>query len=95
MPKIVGFLKNAAWIKVQLDELQQIVNKEGCVVKYPHGKDQSGKMQPPEIKTYIALSKNYVSIINLLLNLVLAERSNEAKLETFANPPVGQVGVKK
>ena len=89
---VSGLIENAAWIKVQLDELQQIINKEGCVVEYQHGKDQGGKTQSPEVKTYIALSKNYVSMINVLLNLVPMERRKDAKLAAFANVPVGRAG---
>lgn len=78
-----SLIRNAAFMSVSLDELQDIINAEGYVVEYQNGANQSGTKQSDAVKTHIAMTKNHATIIKQLCDLVPPEKKKESKLQAL------------
>ena len=64
---IVGpLLQNASFMKITLEDLQEIINQDGVVDEYKNGANQYGVKQSATLQSYNALVKNYVSVIKSL-----------------------------
>ena len=61
-------IQNAAFMRVALDDLQEIIAKEGPVESYQNGANQSGMKQSAALQAYNALVKNYASVIKKLFD---------------------------
>lgn len=75
---VESLIKNAAFMAVSLEELQEIINAEGYVVEY-----QKGTKQSDAVKTHIAMTKNHAAIIKQLTDLVPPEKKKESKLQAL------------
>ena len=82
-------LQNAAFMKVTLDDLQEIINKEGCVERYQNGENQYGVKQSAALQSYNNISKIYASV-NKTLWSYLPAMKKESKFDAFVrkNSPV-------
>lgn len=80
-----SLLRNAAFMAVSLEELQDEINREGYVVEYQNGANQSGTKQSDAVKTHIAMTKNHAGIIKQLCDLVPPEQKNESRLAALRN----------
>ena len=67
---VESLIKNAAFMAVSLEELQEIINAEGYTVEYQNGENQKGTKQSDAVKTHIAMTKNHASIIKQLIEMV-------------------------
>ena len=63
-------LQNAAFMKVTLEDLQEIINNEGVTDVYQNGANQHGKKQSATLQSYNSLIKNYANVIKTLSHLV-------------------------
>ncbi len=82
---VLPLIEKAAFMSVQLNELQDSINENGCVETYQNGKEQYGQKKSPEIEIYLAMSKNYANIIKQLTELVPAAERKKSKLEAMKN----------
>ena len=80
-----SLLRNAAFMAVSLEELQDEINREGYVVEYQNGANQSGTKQSDAVKTHIAMTKNHAGIIKQLCDLVPPEQKKESRLAALRN----------
>lgn len=80
---VESLLKNAAFMAVSLEELQEIINEEGYTAEYQNGANQFGTKQSDEVKTHIAMTKNHAAIIKQLCDLVPPERKKESRLQAL------------
>ena len=80
---VESLIKNAAFMAVSLEELQEIINEEGYVVEYQNGENQKGTKQSDAVKTHIAMTKNHASIVKQLADLAPPERKKESKLQAL------------
>lgn len=80
---VESLIKNAAFMAVSLEELQEIINAEGYVVEYQNGENQKGTKQSDAVKAHIAMTKNHVAIIKQLTDLVPPEKKKESKLQAL------------
>lgn len=80
---VESLIKNAAFMAVSLEELQETINAEGYVVEYQNGENQKGTKQSDAVKTYIAMTKNHAAIIKQLTDLVPPEKKKESKLQAL------------
>ena len=80
---VESLIKNAAFMAVSLEELQEIINAEGYVVEYQNGENQKGTKQSDAVKTHIAMTKNHAAIIKHLTDLVPPENKKESKLQAL------------
>ena len=71
---ISPLIQNAAFMRVALDDLQEIVSREGPVDSYQNGANQSGMKQSAALQAYNQLVKNYSAVIKTLFGLMPAKR---------------------
>lgn len=67
---ISPLIQNAAFMRVALDDLQEIINREGMVERYQNGENQYGMKQSAALQSYNALVKNYAAVIKNLFGLL-------------------------
>lgn len=82
---VESLIKNAAFMSVSLDELQEIINEEGYVVEYQNGANQKGTKQSDAVKTHIAMTKNHASIIKQLAELAPPMKKKDSRLDRVRN----------
>jgi len=70
MDTVSSLIKNAAFMAITLDDLQETINSEGAVSTYQNGENQSGTKKSPEIDIYNTMIKNHMSIIKQLSDLL-------------------------
>lgn len=77
---VTPLIDKAAFMSVELDILQETIQKTGWTSEYKNGENQFGTKKSPEAETYIALSKNYTVIVKQLTDLVPAAEKKKSKL---------------
>ena len=74
-------IQNSAFMKIQLDDLQEIINRDGVTEVYQNGANQYGVKQSAAVQSYNALIKNYAAVIKQLSGYVPYVREpSEAEL---------------
>ena len=77
---VTPLIEKAAFMSIELDDLQETIEQEGWTSEYKNGENQYGTKKSPEAETYIALSKNYAAVIKQLTELVPAEKRKASRL---------------
>lgn len=77
---VTPLIEKAAFMSVELDELQRKIEENGWTSEYKNGENQYGTKKSPEAETYIALSKNYAAIIKQLTELVPVAKRKKSRL---------------
>lgn len=67
---VAPLLQNASFMRVALDDLQQIIAEQGPVEAYKNGENQFGMKQSAALQSYNSLVKNYAAVIKSLFNLL-------------------------
>ena len=80
---VTPLIEKAAFMSVELDDLQEIIEQDGWTSEYKNGENQYGTKKSPEAETYIALSKNYAAVIKQLTDLVPATKRKKSRLEAL------------
>lgn len=75
---VAPLLQNAAFMKVTLEDLQEIINVEGVTEIYQNGANQRGVKQSATLQSYNSLIKNYASVIKTLSQLLPPEKKATA-----------------
>jgi len=70
MDTVFSLIKNAAFMAVTLDDLQETINLEGVMSEYKNGENQWGTKKSPEVEIYNAMIKNHMTIIKQLSDLL-------------------------
>lgn len=63
---ILPLIQNAAFIKITLEDLRELIQRDGVVDYYQNGANQSGLKQSAALQSYNSLIKNYATIIKSL-----------------------------
>ena len=71
-------INNAAFTRVTLDDLQDIIKKKGCVEEYQNGANQRGFKKTTEADVHIAMTKNLTTIMKQLMDLLPKEQKTES-----------------
>ncbi len=66
----LSLIRNAAFMTVTLEDLQQTINREGTVSEYQNGENQWGTKKSPEVDIYNTMIKNHMTIIKQLTDLL-------------------------
>lgn len=66
---VTPLVQKAAFMHVELEGLQKIIEEEGCVCEYKNGENQYGTKKSPEVDVYNTMIKNYTAIIKTLSEL--------------------------
>lgn len=77
---VTPLIEKAAFMSIELDDLQETIGKDGWTSEYKNGENQYGTKKSPEAETYIALSKNYAAVIKQLTELVPAAKRKKTRL---------------
>lgn len=77
---VTPLIEKAAFMSVELDALQEIIEQDGWTSEYKNGENQYGTKRSPEADTYIALSKNYAAIIKQLVDIVPEAKRKQTRL---------------
>lgn len=67
---VKSLIENAAFMSIALEDLQEAITKQGYSDTYTNGSNQSGTKETPEVKTYLAMTKNHATAIKMLADLV-------------------------
>lgn len=70
---VTPLIENAAFMRVTLDEMQAIINRDGVIDHYTNGKNQGGAKASAAVQGYNSLVKNYAAVVKTLLGLVPLE----------------------
>lgn len=65
-----SLIKNAAFMTITLEELQDSMNEDGVISHYQNGENQWGTKKSPEADIYNSMIKNHMSIIKQLCDLI-------------------------
>lgn len=74
---VESLIRNAAFMSVTLDDLQEILNEEGLTSEYQNGENQWGVKKSPEAELYNTMVKNHMSIIKQLADMVPKQERKE------------------
>jgi len=80
---VISLINNAAFMAVSLDELQEIINRDGYTEEYQNGEFQSGSKQSEAVKTHIAMTKNLTVIIKQLSELAPSAKQQISRLSAL------------
>ena len=80
MAIVEPLLQNAAFMKITLDDLQVVINDEGCSEEYMNGANQYGKKASAALQAYNSLIKNYNTVSERLSKLLPPDKQ-ESLLE--------------
>lgn len=70
MDTVLSLIRNAAFMTITLEDLQETINREGAVSEYKNGENQFGTKKSPEVEIYNTMVKNLASIIKQLTDLL-------------------------
>lgn len=73
-----SLIKNAAFMSVTLDDLQDAMNQNGVISEYQNGENQWGTKKSPEVEIYNTMIKNHMAIMKQLVEL-MPEKENVKK----------------
>lgn len=74
-----GLIRSAAFMAVSLEDLQEIINKEGYLDEYENGANQTGIKISAAVQTYNSMVGRYTTIITKLLKIVPAAERKQPK----------------
>ena len=80
---VSSLVDEAAFMAASLYELRQIINEKGYTEEYQNGENQRGTKKCSEVEIYIQLSKNYMSIIKQLTDLLPKEPTGKTEGDDF------------
>lgn len=63
-------MKNAAFMTVELENLQETIAAEGATDDYKNGANQYGRKISAALQSYNSLLKNYTAVIKALLTIL-------------------------
>lgn len=78
-------LENAAFMKVELEDLRMIIAESGATETYQNGANQKGQKASAELQAYTALIKQYNTISERLEKLLPAEVQKSKLAELMAS----------
>ena len=81
---VMPLLENAAFMKVTLDDLQEVINANGCSDDYQNGANQFGKKSSADLQAYNSLIKNYNTVSDRLEKLLPPEQ-RKSRLREMQN----------
>lgn len=80
---VMSLIENAAFTRITLEDLQEVINVKGCVEEYQNGQNQKGYKKTTEVDVHIAMTKNLTSIMKQLTELCPADTKKESKLKAL------------
>ena len=82
MDTVSSLIRNAAFMAITLDDLQETINLEGSVSEYKNGENQFGTKKSPEVEIYTSMIEKYMKAIKQLSDL-LPRQEQKPKSDGF------------
>jgi hypothetical protein len=76
---VQSLVKNAAFMSITLDDLQDAMNQNGVISEYQNGENQWGTKKSPEVEIYNTMIKNHMAIMKQLVDLLPEQETNHKK----------------
>jgi len=70
---VLPLIQNAAFMRIALEDLQEIISEQGPVEAYQNGQNQYGMKQSAALQAYNTTVKNYAGVISKLYGLLPAD----------------------
>ena len=67
---VTPLIDKAAFMSIELDELQKTLESDGWITEYKNGENQYGTKKSPEVEVYNTMVKNYAAVIRQLTDLL-------------------------
>ena len=80
-----SLIENAAFMAITLEDLQEIINRDGVISEYQNGANQWGTKKSPEVEIYNTMIKNHMAIIKQLTDLLPKELEVVEEDDGFAD----------
>lgn len=82
---VLSLIRNAAFMTITLDELQETINRNGVISEYQNGENQWGTKKSPEVEIYNTMIKNHMQVMKQLTDLLPKEihTENDDGFESF------------
>lgn len=80
-----ALIKRAAFLTVNLEDLEDELNETGWTETYTNGRNQEGVKKAAAAEAHISLTKNLNAIMKQLLDLVPPAQKKESKLAAMMN----------
>ena len=76
-------INNAAFMEIELEELQEVIKTNGASEEYKNGENQFGKKASADLQAYNSLIKSYNMVNSRLEAMLPPEDEPEDELEEF------------
>ena len=76
-------IKTAAFYSISLEELEGKINANGYIEGYSHGENNSGNKQSEDVKTHLAMAKNFTTIMKTLTDMCPPKPRAKSKLQSL------------
>jgi hypothetical protein len=83
MGSVSSILKNAAFMSITLDDLQDAMNRNGVISEYQNGENQWGTKKSPEVEIYNTMIKNHMTIMKQLVDLLPDNHADSKKKDVL------------
>ena len=80
---VESLIKNAAFMAVTLEDLQNEINENGVTEEYKNGENQFGRKKSSAVEVYNTMIKNQVSVISQLSSMLPKDDPNPTKDDGF------------
>ncbi|NLI22274.1 MAG: hypothetical protein GX418_12120 [Clostridiales bacterium] len=80
---VKSLIDNAAFMAIALEDLQEIISRDGYTEEYQNGQNQKGMKETAEVKTHMAMTKNHAMVIKLLADLTPPARRKKSRLQAL------------
>lgn len=80
---LASLLQNAAFMRITLEDLQEIINADGVTDEYQNGANQHGIKQSATLQGYNALIKNYTIVIKTLTQILPPEERKSVSIQDW------------
>ncbi|PEB56233.1 hypothetical protein CON65_15860 [Bacillus pseudomycoides] len=84
---VSSLIKNAAFMAITLEDLQEEINEKGVTEQYQNGANQFGIKKSSAVEVYNTMIKNHVQVMKQLTDLLPKEPPNSESdgFEEFVN----------
>jgi hypothetical protein len=83
MNTALSLIRNAAFMTITLDDLQESINANGVISEYQNGENQWGTKKSPEVEIYNTMIKNHMAAIKQLVDLLPEEEKKKVEDDGF------------
>ncbi len=80
---VLSTIADVAFMTVTMQDLREIINREGTTATYKNGENQYGTKQSPESQTYLQLSQKLTQAMKILVDCMPKQQKPEGQGDGF------------